>query len=418
MAVVRLSGPRVRDALARFVRHEPKPRVAELTAVYDLDEALLDRALVLFFPAPHSFTGEDVAEFHLHGSRALVQRFLRDVCSLAGVRVARPGEFTERAFENGKMDLLAVEDLADLIDSETELQRALAGGRGRSRFRAHLLTWREDILALLALVEAQIDFSDEEDVADAAMLQFGDRLAELFAQMTAVLADRLSSERLREGFQVVIAGPPNAGKSSLLNALAKRDVAIVSPIAGTTRDVLEVRLDLGGVPVLLRDVAGLRESDDIVERIGIERALAAMREADLVLWLDPADAPCPPPLLPVPAVSVISKMDLLSAPLSAERLAISRETGHGIAAPLEYILGEAKRQFRFSSETIMLNLRQEACLRSGLRHLSAAAERSAGDIEFLAEDLRAALFDLRNLVGEVGVEDVLGTIFTRFCIGK
>ena len=371
---------------------------------------------MLFFPAPASFTGEDCAEFHVHGSRAVVQRLLAELSRFDGVRLAEPGEFTRRAFENGKIDLLAAEDLADLIDSDTELQRRVAMAGQAGRVRKHVEAWRGEMLALQAMVEAQIDFTDEADIPADLSHHLKSAMAALWTRMDAALSDSLRSERLHEGYVAVLAGPPNVGKSSLLNALAKRDVAIVTPVAGTTRDILEVRLDLDGVPVLLRDLAGLRPTRDTVESIGVARARDAMRDADLVLWLQApdVDTEAPPADIAHKAIIVTSKADL--APIQADGLTVSTVTGVGIAHLLDLLAKRAEASLHFGESTIALNLRQEAALRAGMAALRRA--QTAQEIEFLAEDLRQAAAALRSLIGGIGVEEVLGHIFGRFCIGK
>lgn len=416
VAVVRVSGPACRSILQGFSGGIPAARMAVLRCIAAPSGEAIDQGLVLFFPAPASFTGEDCAEFHVHGSRAVVQRLLSEFSRLDGVRLAEPGEFTRRAFENGKIDLLAAEDLADLIDSETELQRRVAIAGQGGRFRKHVDGWRDEMLALQALVEAQIDFTDEADIPTDLSDHLKSAMAALWAQMDAALADSLRSERLHEGFVVALAGPPNAGKSSLLNALAKRDVAIVTPVAGTTRDILEVRLDLDGVPVLLRDLAGLRPTRDVVESIGVARAHDAMRDADLVLWLQApdVDTSAPPADIAHKVVVVTSKADI--APAQTGDLAVSAMTGAGIASLLDALAKRASAALYFGESTIALNLRQEAALRAGMASLRRA--ELADGIEFLAEDLRQAATSLRSLIGGIGVEDVLGHIFGRFCIGK
>jgi tRNA modification GTPase len=394
----------------------PVARQAVLRRIAADPDDVIDQALVLFFPAPASFTGEDCAEFHVHGSRAVVARVLAELVHIDGVRLAEPGEFTRRAFENGKIDLLEAEDLADLIDSDTELQRRVAVAGQAGRFRIHVDAWRAELMGLQALIEAQIDFSDEADIPAALEAELRQRMEALVAQMRQALADSLRSERLREGFVVALAGPPNAGKSSLLNALAKRDVAIVSPIAGTTRDILEVRLDLDGVPVLLRDLAGLRPTADPVESIGVARAEDAMREADVVVWLnapDVAQAEAPAEIA-TKVIVLSSKADLGSLPKSGR--AVSALTGAGLEEFIDELAARAKASFRFGESTIALNLRQEAALRAGLAALQRGL--AAEGIEFLAEDVREAGAALRGLIGGIGVEEVLGHIFGRFCIGK
>ena len=290
IAVIRVSGPATRDLLEALCGGVPPARHAALRDVGPPQRALIDRGLVLWFPGPASFTGEDMAELHVHGSRAVMRAVIDALLSLPGTRLAEPGEFARRAFENGKLDLTEVEGLADLITAETEAQRRQALAQAEGSLRALFDGWRDELLRAQALIEAGLDFADEGDVIADVGVKAETIVAGLRAAMARHLADR-SGERLRDGLRVVIAGPPNAGKSSLLNALAKRDAAIVSEEAGTTRDVIEVHLDLGGVPVMLIDTAGLREAAGAVEAEGIKRALARAGDADLVLWLVDATAP-------------------------------------------------------------------------------------------------------------------------------
>src|SRR3990170_545420 len=284
IAVIRIAGPRARAVLEAICDGVPEPRHASLRNIGPPRRSKLDRGLVLWFPGPASFTGEDMAELHVHGSRAVIREVVEAVLSLPGTRLAEPGEFARRTFENGKLDLTEVEGLADLISAETEAQRRQALAQAEGSLRALYEGWRRELLQAQALVEAGLDFADEGDVVADVSLKADAIVAGLLAAISRHLADR-SGERLRDGLRVVIAGPPNAGKSSLLNALAKRDVAIVSEEAGTTRDVIEVHLDLGGLPVILSDTAGIREAQGKVEAAGIDRALARAEAADLVLWL-------------------------------------------------------------------------------------------------------------------------------------
>src|SRR5437588_2263011 len=287
IAVVRVSGPQARAALEALCKL-PQPRRAALRRLRDSSGAVLDEALVLWLPGPNTETGEDMAELHLHGGRAVVAAVLHALGRLPGLRAAEAGEFTRRAFANGRLDLTAVEGLADLVFAETEAQRAQAMRQYQGLLGERAESWRQRLIGALALIEAQIDFSDEADVPEDLIGPALHAARELLEEIEETLCDAHRGERLREGVVVAIAGPPNAGKSSLLNRLARREAAIVSPYAGTTRDVIEVHLDLGGYPVTLLDTAGVRESEDPVEREGVRRARARAEAADLVLWVQDA----------------------------------------------------------------------------------------------------------------------------------
>ena len=294
IAVVRVSGTRAGAALEAIIGKVPDPRKAALAQIRGPDGEVIDQALVLWFPAPHSETGEDVAEFQLHGGRAVIAGVLSALSRIDGLRPAEAGEFTRRAFENGKLDLTAVEGLADLVMAETEGQRRQAFRQMTGALGKRAESWRSQLIQALAMVEARIDFSDEADVPQDLVTPALQIARALEGEITSVLADDGRGERLREGLVVAIAGPPNAGKSTLLNRIAKRDAAIVSPYAGTTRDVIEVHLDLAGLPVTLLDTAGIRETDDPVEREGVLRARARAESADLVLWVMDASDPALP----------------------------------------------------------------------------------------------------------------------------
>ena len=339
--MIRVSGPGTRDALDALCGGVPPPRHAALRDI-GLRGAKLDRGLVLWFPGPSSFTGEDMAELQLHGSRAVIRAVLDALLALPGMRLAEPGEFARRAFENGKLDLTEVEGLADLVNAETEAQRRQALAQSEGSLRQLYEGWRAELLGAQALVEAGLDFADEGDVAIDVSVKAGAIVERLLSSIARHLADH-RGERLRDGFRIVIAGPPNAGKSSLLNALAKRDVAIVSEEAGTTRDVIEVHLDLGGIPVILVDTAGIREARGKVEAEGISRALARVEEADLVLWLVDATAPvwtAPPDIACTETrsnerslarqISYLNKIDLARVQGGPERIEISAKTGEGL----------------------------------------------------------------------------------------
>ncbi len=410
IAVVRISGPRAQAALAALAGSLPEPRTARLATLRCAGETL-DNALVIRFPAPHSATGEDVAELHLHGGRSVVAAVLAALAELDGLREAAPGEFTRRAFENGRIDLAEAEGLADLLSAETEAQRraalALAGGALSRQVEA----WQARLLALAARVEAALDFADEEDVGTGRPAGLEHELAALAAEIGAWLA-RPPAERLRDGVRVVIAGPPNAGKSSLLNALAERDAAIISAIAGTTRDLVEAPTAIGGAPFLLIDTAGLRAGGDEIETIGVERARSSLAAADLILWLgDPAD--CPDPQR---ALLIHAKSDL-AAPGPDDRadIAVSARTGAGVGALRELLIERARALLPAVGE-VAINARHRAALGECREWLGEAAE--AADPLIIAEALRQARAALDRVTGRAGVEAMLDALFGRFCIGK
>jgi tRNA modification GTPase len=428
VAVIRVSGPGTRDALEALCGGLPPPRHAALRDI-GLRDAKLDRGLVLWFPAPTSFTGEDMAELQLHGSRAVIRAVLDALLALPGMRLAEPGEFARRAFENGKLDLTEVEGLADLVNAETEAQRRQALAQSEGSLRQLYEGWRAELLGAQALVEAGLDFADEGDVAIDVSVKAGAIAESLRESIARHLADH-RGERLRDGFRIVIAGPPNAGKSSLLNALAKRDVAIVSEEAGTTRDVIEVHLDLGGIPVILVDTAGIREARGKVEAEGISRALARVEDADLVLWLVDATAPVweSPPDIDArrraamsgveTQICIVNKIDAARVQGGPSRIEISAKTGEGIdrlvaalqarAAGLAEASAASPPMTRARHRT-ELEAAQAALLRFGDPALSP---------ELKAEELRIAAHHLGRLTGRIDVEEVLGAIFAEFCIGK
>jgi tRNA modification GTPase len=419
VAVVRLSGPQAGPALQRLAGALPPPRHAALRPLCDpADGRVLDRALVLWFPAPASFTGEPCAELHLHGGRAVVAAVLAALAALPGCRLAEPGEFTRRAFLNGKMDLAEVEGLADLIDAQTEGQRRQALRQLDGALGAWVEVQRQRLLQALAAAEGAIDFSDEGDVAADLDAEVQAIVAVLLRDVERELGRAGAAERLREGFVVVIAGPPNAGKSTLLNALARREVAIVSPQPGTTRDPIAVELDLAGQLVHVIDTAGLREAGDEIEREGIARTLQRAATADLVLWLHDARFPCPPdPALgAVPIWRVATKIDL--CPDTSGGLAVSARSGAGLPGLIE-ALAEAAAEGDGAEEAVATRLRHRRALldaQDGLRTIAAA--RGALGLELVADELRRVAARLESLVGRIEPEEVLGAIFARFCIGK
>jgi tRNA modification GTPase len=430
IAVVRISGPRARDGLAALAPKLPEPRRAALRRLRNpATGAVLDEALVLWFPGPNTETGEDMVELHLHGGRAVVAAVLAALATIPGLRMAEPGEFTRRAFENGRLDLTAVEGLADLIFAETEVQRAQAMRQFQGLLGGRAETWRVRLIEALALTEARIDFSDQ-DVPDDLIGPALGIAQQLHDEIALALRDERRGERLRDGLTVAIAGPPNAGKSSLLNAIAKRDVAIVSPQAGTTRDVIEVHLDLSGYPVTLLDTAGIRESEDPVEQEGVRRARARAAAADLVLWVTDAAVGKSESRMVEKNENywiVLNKVDLvetkeqsvlLRTP-SEHRFATSATTGLGIEQLIAALAHHAEVVLAGAEPALVTRERHRTVLREAGDALGRAlAERPQGREDIIAEELRLAARALGHLTGRVDVEDVLDVIFRDFCIGK
>jgi tRNA modification GTPase len=387
------------------------------TLRHPVDQAPLDQALVLWFPAPASFTGEDCAELQVHGGRAVVAAVLGAVLSVPGLRPAEPGEFTRRAFENGKLDLSAIEGLGDLLHAETEAQRRQAYALYQGRLTAETDHLTDALLPVLALVEATIDFPDEGDVTDAALAQARLQALAVVQRIEALIGDSRRAERIRDGYTVAIAGPPNAGKSTLLNALARRDVAIVSPIPGTTRDILEVQLDLAGLPVLLVDTAGLRDTPDPVEAEGVRRARRRLDDADLVLWLSPH--PDSDSERPEGAWLVRSQVDRSPDHRATADYRISALTGEGMPALLADI--EARARARLGGEpVIVVHQRHRRIMDEAAAAIIAALGHGdwGAAAELVAEDLRTALAALGRSRGRVGTEAMLDRLFSAFCIGK
>ena len=432
VAVVRLSGPDAGAVLRRLCGGKlPVPRRAQLTKLCDpLDGAEIDQGLVLWFPAPHSFTGEDCAELQLHGSRAVLARLFALLPRLGRLRPAEPGEFTRRAFGNGRMDLTEVEGLADLIDADTEAQRQQALRQMEGALSQQITTWMAQLTQDLAYLEAAIDFADEE-LPEDLLQQALTRLAGLAEEISRHVVQSAIGERLRDGIRVAILGPPNAGKSSLLNLLARRDAAIVSETAGTTRDVIEVQLDLGGYPVVLADTAGLRDRRldnlDPVEREGMRRTLQQVARADLkIILFDAGDWPDLDgetlSLIDARCLVVLSKIDRHAAPADRQLAGrpislLSLTSGQGVEAFLETLRREVAARY---------DLAREAPLFTRDRHRQALAEvvahlhdlPQAVDIALMAESLRLAVRALGRILGQVDVEDLLDVIFRDFCIGK
>jgi len=429
VALIRVSGPASGALLCALSRRDlPPPRRATSTAFCAPDSGLsLDDGIALWFPAPASFTGEDVAELHVHGGPAVVAAVILAALSCSGVRLAEPGEFTRRAFENGKLDLAEAEGLADLVDAETEAQRLQALRQRRGALSGVYEGWRQRLIEAAALIEAEIDFPDEE-LGEAIALRAGPGLMSLAEDMGRHLDDAHRGERIRDGYRIAILGPPNAGKSSLLNALAKREAAIVSELPGTTRDVVEVRLVLAGYPVWIADTAGLREAADAIEAEGIRRALARAEAADLRLMVIEAGATPPAAMLDALRLGdlwIQSKSDLAEAPggppgwdPAGERLAVSAYTGAGLAG-LHDALAERVSQALAQEEAPALTRARHRRL---VEQAHAALERAASALsegpELAAEEVRAASAAIGRLTGRIDVEDLLDEIFSSFCIGK
>ncbi len=431
IAVIRVSGPRTGAVLEAICGGTPPPRRATLRRI-GLRGEPLDRGLVLWFPAPSSFTGEDMAELQVHGSRAVVQAVIDAVLTVPGTQLAEPGAFARRAFENGRLDLTEVEGLADLVQAETQAQRRQALAQSEGALRRLYESWRAELLKAQALMEAGLDFADEADVTTDVSVKVGAIVAGLRGAIGAHLADR-RGERLRDGVRVVIAGPPNVGKSSLLNALARRDVAIVSEEAGTTRDVIEVHLDLGGIPVVLSDTAGIREAAGRVEAEGVTRALARVEDAGIVLWLADATDPSRTAMAGLGAskdkhaqtcaveIAVLNKLDLApdaAAALPEGALAVSAKTSEGLDNLVARLEAEA---LAAAGQGAAAPLMTRARHRTELGAVSAALARFGDKSlspELKAEELRIAAHHLGRLTGRIDVEEVLGAIFAEFCIGK
>ncbi len=468
VAVIRISGPRAGEALQILAGRMPAPRVAGFATIRTIEKEQIDEALVLWFPAPNSETGEDVAELQIHGGRATVAATLAALGELKGLRPAEPGEFTRRAFENGKLDLTKVEGLADLVMAETDAQRrqALLHLKGLLGNRAE--AWRGRLIGALALVEARIDFSDEADVPEDLLTPARRIAGELADEIGRTLDDGRRGERLREGLVVAIAGPPNAGKSTLLNRIARREAAIVSPYAGTTRDVIEVHLDLEGYPVTLLDTAGIRPTDDPVEMEGVRRARERASAADLILWVVDAASTRPeaerPDLTSAAPVWVIeNKVDLLGShglgrteavPVlsktmsnssltkvinepetirntepqftknehksgSLTRFRLSAEAGTGVEPLLAALARQVAEAVGDGEPALLTRERHRQTLGVTLAALRRAlAEPAASREDLMAEELRLAATSLGKLTGRIDVEDVLDVIFRDFCIGK
>jgi tRNA modification GTPase len=433
IAVVRVSGSQAGPALTLLAGRLPAPRQASRRLLRDRAGQPVDDAVVLWFPGPGSATGEDVAEFHVHGGRAVLSALLAEISDIPNTRAAEPGEFTRRAFENGKLDLTEAEGLDDLIHADTDRQRRQALRQLQGLLGNRARDWRERIIEASALIEAGIDFSDEGDVPAELMAPAVKAIRTLHGEIAEVLAAQGQAERLRDGLVVAIAGEPNVGKSTLMNQLARREVAIVSPHAGTTRDVIEVQLDLDGYPVTVIDTAGIRETDDPVEQEGVRRARARAEDADLVLWLVEGERAVDPDAMRSlgksgdennrsagPVWIVRNKIDLGGAVGADPRgeFEISASRGDGIPQLVEALVKFAGEFFGASEGAVVTRARQRDLLSRASDSLRRSLELVEDGEELAAEELRAATYALGRLLGRVDVEDVLGAIFQKFCIGK
>jgi tRNA modification GTPase len=442
IAIVRVSGREAGPIVTALAGQMPSPRMATRALLRATDRQPIDDAVVLWFPGPGSATGEDVAEFHVHGGRAVLASLFAALAGFENVRPAEPGEFTRRGFENGKLDLTEAEGLDDLIHADTDRQRRQALRQLKGLLGDKARAWRAGIIEASALIEAGIDFSDEGDVPAELIAPALVKIRALLSEIEEVLAAQGQSERLRDGLVVAIAGPPNVGKSTLMNQLARREVAIVSPHAGTTRDVIEVQLDLDGYPVTVIDTAGIRETEDPVEQEGVRRARARAAEADLVLWLveGPRQHASPSQLASVwvsrdkidfaggVVWTVRNKIDLAGAGIDGSKttaagpdrteIGISASRGDGLPELISALVGFARDFFGAGEGGLIGRTRQRLLLREAAVSLQRSIDVVGKGEELAAEELRAAAHSLGRLLGRVDVEDILDVIFREFCVGK
>lgn len=421
VAVIRLSGPTSRFVLETISGRRPEPRVATLSTLRTQDGAVLDQALVVFFPAPHSFTGEDVAEFHLHGGRAVVAAVFKAISALTDCRLAEPGEFTRRAFLNGKIDLLSAEATADLINAETEAQRRLAALNASGGHASLYAEWRRRLVHARAMIEADLDFADEGDVPGSVANQVWSDVTMIAEDLRRHILGFGKAELVQDGYRVVLLGAPNAGKSSLLNVLARRDAAIVTDEPGTTRDTVDVALDLEGHKVIVTDTAGLRKAEGKAESIGVERSLERASRADLVLVVEDL---CDPNSIVLPELAadilwVGNKLDIVQESNHAPHdFLVSTVDGEGVEELVAELGRRAASAAPRTGELLPWKQRHVDLLTSAMGSLETAASATELPIELRCEELRAASDAIGRIAGAVDVEDLLDVIFSQFCIGK
>ncbi len=428
VAIIRVSGNQAFNCLKALTgRGAITPRLATLAKLHNpQSNDLIDEAVVLWFPSPASFTGEDVAEFHIHGSRAVIDEMLEVLATMPDTRMAEPGEFSRRAFDNGKMDLTEAEGLADLIDAETKIQAKQALRQKQGILKDLYDQWRKQLISILANIEAYIDFPDEE-IPDSVIDTVEKSVANLKFSITSHLSDNKRGEKLRNGLNAVIAGAPNVGKSSLLNHLAKRDVAIVSDIAGTTRDIIEVHLNLNGYPVILADTAGLRETDGVIEGEGIKRALARLEHADIkIIMFDAANIGDVDnnilSLIDDDTVIVVNKIDLAPSPKILDaikhlpQIAISIKSGQGVDEFIRQLEHLARKHMEITTDPVITRDRHRNLLQETVNSLNRFSLKE--ELELAAENLRIAAVSLGRITGHIDVDEILDDIFSNFCIGK
>jgi len=436
IAVIRASGAGASALLRQLSAHAPDvsretpmptPRRAAIRSLHDRDGAFLDEALVLWMPGPNSYTGEDTVELHVHGGAAVIAAVLDAALQTGLCRVAEPGEFTRRAFDAGQMDLTQAEAVGDLIDAETEGQRRQAGRLYQGEAARTFEGWRGLLMSAMAALEASIDFPDEADIPGEVDLSALAPIADLASELAAALGDAGRLNAVREGFRIAILGPPNAGKSSLMNRIARRDAAIVSPIAGTTRDVVEVRLVLAGFPVWVADTAGLREASDAIEAEGVRRALARAEEADLRIWVSDASADVSRETLAAHRpgdIEVMNKADLVgTAPARAgaeDVFVVSAKTGAGFEALERRLVQLVNERLAGDEAPLVTRARHRELVEEALGGVerALAGARSGIGAELVSEDLRLAARALGRITGTIDVEDLLERIFSQFCVGK
>ncbi|WP_337267761.1 tRNA uridine-5-carboxymethylaminomethyl(34) synthesis GTPase MnmE [Oryzifoliimicrobium ureilyticus] len=420
VAVIRLSGAMVPTIVKDLTGSLPSPRRASLRTIHDRNGVVLDEALVIFFPAPNSFTGEDFAELQVHGSRAVLAALYNCLQSFQGTRLADAGEFSRRAFDYGKLDLVEVEGLADLIAAETEMQRRLAQEHSFGRLSKLYDSWTERLTRGRALIEAELDFPDEEDVPGSVSSSVWDDISHLAREIGDHCAGSQTGEIIRDGFKVVIAGRPNAGKSSLLNAIAKRDVAIVTDIAGTTRDVIHIDLDMEGYLVKLFDTAGLRETEDIVEREGIRRAQIELETADLVLYLEDMSAPSKEPVdrFVSDTIRIGTKRDRASDNNHNYDLAISTSDVQDLDKVCDAIVSRLRKKLDVGTFLLPVRARQRQWLQACAEQINFALDAKDDPLDIRAEYLRRAGDMLGRITGRKDADDLLDIVFSQFCIGK